>query len=73
MSTSNSKWYLNLCLLYTTSNNVTICEQYAEMTSLAKRWQNTGEKDHKVSYKVHFKVADNFAKNFASLSAQLWP
>lgn len=62
---SNSKWYLNLSLSYITSNNVTICDQYAKMISLAKCWQNTGEKNHKISYKVHFKVTDNFAKNFA--------
>lgn len=61
---SNSKWYLSLCLPYTASKNVTICEQYAEMTSLAKCWQNTGEKHHKTSYKDHFKVIAKFANTF---------
>lgn len=57
----DSKWYLNLGLSHTTSENVTICEQYVEMTSLAKCWQNTGEKYHKISYKDNFKVTDKLA------------
>lgn len=57
----DSKWYLNLGLSHTTSENVTICEQYVEMTSLAKCWQNTEEKYHKISYKDNFKVTDKLA------------